>query len=241
MSACVDCVRGWSAMRSFKAKLQREASEQKQRFHRPAAGESLFDCAKSNQKRLAPGARRCGSSCTDPLRIWATAGWRRTRTSMCFKHRRLALRLPAMLAVLYGGLSHSVRAFGNCSCVALGRCSRRGSTSSIHGVVPPASMPSPCATCQHLRFISPHHGLKHRAVVARVSAQRVTRGTDIQAWIFVALLLCVLCGLKALRFSRGPESRVPSPESRVPSPELTPAPVLPVHSHNPGHARRLHR
>ena len=164
------------------------------------------------------------------------------------RHRRLALRLPAMLAVLYGGLSHSARAFGNCSCVALGRCSRRGSTSSIHGVVPPASMPSPCATCQHLRFISPHHGLKHRAVVARVSAQRVTRGTDIQAWIFVALLLCVLCGLKALRFSRGPESRVPSPESRVPSPEsrvpspeLTPAPVLPVHSHNPGHARRLHR
>jgi len=76
------------------------------------------------------------------------------------------------------------------------------------------------------RFISPHHGLKHRAVVARVSAQRVTRGTDIQAWIFVALLLCalcVLCGLKALRFSRGPvvpwsrgpESRVPSPESRA--------------------------
>jgi hypothetical protein len=69
--------------------------------------------------------------------------------------------------------------------------------------------------------------------------------------------LCILCGLKALRFSRGPvvpwsrgpvvpwsrgpESRVPSPESRVPSPELTPAPALPVHSHNPGHARRLHR
>ena len=31
---------------------------------------------------------------------------------------------------------------GNCSCIALDRCSRRGSTSSIPGVVPFASMQS---------------------------------------------------------------------------------------------------
>src|SRR3546814_18611566 len=29
-------------------------------FHRPAAGESLFDCTKRNQKRLAPRAPRFG-------------------------------------------------------------------------------------------------------------------------------------------------------------------------------------
>ena len=29
-------------------------------------------------------ARQCGSSRTDPLRIWATVGRRRTRTSMCY-------------------------------------------------------------------------------------------------------------------------------------------------------------
>jgi hypothetical protein len=83
---------------------------EKQSVHRPAPGESLFHCGKSNQKRLAPGARRCGSSRTDPLRIWANAGRRRTRTSMCSNSGAYSLRLPAVLAVLYGALSHSARA-----------------------------------------------------------------------------------------------------------------------------------
>src|SRR3546814_14652582 len=55
---------------------------------RPSSDEAIFT-AEKDPKRLAPGARRCGSYRTDSLRIWATAGRRRTRTSMCFKHRRL--------------------------------------------------------------------------------------------------------------------------------------------------------
>src|SRR3546814_6922338 len=81
----------------------------KHSFHRPAAGEALFT-AEKDPKRLAPGARRCGSCRTDPLRFWATAGRRRTHTSMCSNTGAYSLRLPAMLAVLYGALSPSVRA-----------------------------------------------------------------------------------------------------------------------------------
>src|SRR3546814_1585629 len=55
---------------------------------RPSSDEAIFT-AEKDPKRLAPGARRCGSFRTDSLRIWATAGRRRTRTSMSFKHRRL--------------------------------------------------------------------------------------------------------------------------------------------------------
>ncbi|PKM14839.1 MAG: hypothetical protein CVV12_11685 [Gammaproteobacteria bacterium HGW-Gammaproteobacteria-2] len=85
-------------------------------------------------------ARQCGSSRTDPLRIWATVGRRRTRTSMCsvasrqrllrrlclrIAAARLArsntgafpLRLSALLAVFYGALLHS-NELGNCSCAA---------------------------------------------------------------------------------------------------------------------------
>ena len=103
-----------------------------QNFHRPAAGEALFT-AEKDPKRLAPSARRLGSCLADPLRVLAAAGRRRTRTSMCSvaaRHRSLcslrlyfaatrlvrsnngaySLRLPAMLAALYGVLSHSVRA-----------------------------------------------------------------------------------------------------------------------------------
>jgi hypothetical protein len=78
----------------------------KQNFHRPAAGEALFT-AEKDPKRLAPGARRLGSCLVDPLRILATAGRRRTHTSMCSNSGAYSLRLPAMLAALYGALSHS--------------------------------------------------------------------------------------------------------------------------------------
>jgi len=104
----------------------------KRSFHRPAAGEALFK-AEKDPKRLAPGARRLGSCLADPLRILAAAGRRRTRTSMCsvasrprsLRSLRLhcaaarlarsnsgaySLRLPAMLAALYGALSHLARA-----------------------------------------------------------------------------------------------------------------------------------
>jgi hypothetical protein len=70
-------------------------------FHRPAAGEALFT-AEKDPKRLAPGARRLGSCLADPLRILATAGRRRTHTSMCSNSGAYSLRLPAMLAALYG-------------------------------------------------------------------------------------------------------------------------------------------
>ncbi len=103
-----------------------------QGFHRPAAGEALFT-AEKDPKRLAPGARRLGSCLVGPLRFLAAAGRRRTHTSMCsvasrqrllrrlrlrVAAARLArsnngafpLRLPAMLAALYGALSHSARA-----------------------------------------------------------------------------------------------------------------------------------
>src|SRR3546814_11884919 len=80
----------------------------KQSFHRPAAGEALFR-AEKDPKRLAPGARRCGSCRTDPLRVWATAGRRRTHPSMCSNTGAYSLRLPAMLAVLYAALSPSDR------------------------------------------------------------------------------------------------------------------------------------
>jgi len=78
-------------------------------FHRPAAGEALFK-AEKDPKRLAPGARRLGSCLADPLRVLAAAGRRRTRTSMCSNSGAFPLRLPAMLAALYGALSHSARA-----------------------------------------------------------------------------------------------------------------------------------
>src|SRR3546814_9667659 len=64
----------------------------KQSFHRPAAGEALFR-AEKDPKRLAPGARRCGSYRTDPLRVWATAGRRRPHTSMCSNTGAYSLRL----------------------------------------------------------------------------------------------------------------------------------------------------
>jgi hypothetical protein len=81
----------------------------KRSFHRPAAGEALFK-AEKDPKRLAPGARRLGSCLADPLRILAAAGRRRTRTSMCSNSGAYSLRLPAMLAALYGALSHLARA-----------------------------------------------------------------------------------------------------------------------------------
>src|SRR3546814_4750786 len=80
---------------SFKAKLQSEAFT----GLRPARA---FSPAEKDPKRLAPGARRCGSCRTDPLRFWATAGRRRTHTSLCSNSGAFPLRLPAMLAVLYG-------------------------------------------------------------------------------------------------------------------------------------------
>jgi hypothetical protein len=82
---------------------------EKQSFHRPAAGEALFT-AEKDPKRLAPGARRRGSCRADPLHILAAAGRRRTHTSMCSNSGAYSLRLPAMLAALYGALSHSARA-----------------------------------------------------------------------------------------------------------------------------------
>jgi len=85
------------------------ACGKKQSFHRPAAGEVLFT-AEKDPKRLAPGARRLGSCLADPLRILAAAGRRRTRTSMCSNSGAYSLRLPAMLAALYGALSHLPRA-----------------------------------------------------------------------------------------------------------------------------------
>jgi len=81
----------------------------KRSFHRPAAGEALFT-AEKYPKRLAPGARRLGSCLADPLRVLAAAGRRRTHTSMCSNSGAFPLRLPAMLAALYGALSHSDRA-----------------------------------------------------------------------------------------------------------------------------------
>jgi len=75
-------------------------------FHRPAAGEALFT-AEKDPKRLAPGARRLDSCLADPLRFLAAAGRRRTRTSMCSNSGAYSLRLPAMLAALYGALSPS--------------------------------------------------------------------------------------------------------------------------------------
>jgi len=80
-----------------------------QNFHRPAAGEALFT-AEKDPKLLAPSARRLGSCLADPLRVLAAAGRRRTRTSMCTNNGAYSLRLPAMLAALYGVLSHSARA-----------------------------------------------------------------------------------------------------------------------------------
>jgi hypothetical protein len=80
-----------------------------QGFHRPAAGEALFT-AEKDPKRLAPGARRLGSCLVGPLRFLAAAGRRRTHTSMCSNSGAFPLRLPAMLAALYGALSHSARA-----------------------------------------------------------------------------------------------------------------------------------
>jgi hypothetical protein len=82
---------------------------EKQIFHRPTAGEALFT-AEKDPKRLAPGARRLGSCLADPLRILTTAGRRRTHTSMCSNSGAYSLRLPALLAALYGALSLSARA-----------------------------------------------------------------------------------------------------------------------------------
>src|SRR3546814_20690205 len=78
-----DLLQSEASKRSFKAKLQSEASKrsfkaklQSEAFTglRPARS---FSPAEKDPKRLAPGARRCGSCRTDPLRFWATAGRRR--------------------------------------------------------------------------------------------------------------------------------------------------------------------
>ena len=47
----------------------------------------------------------------------------------------------------YASLMSAEKLLGNCSCVALDGCSRRRSTSPIHGVVPPASLQSSCVFC----------------------------------------------------------------------------------------------
>jgi hypothetical protein len=86
--------------------LRATCMPEKQSFHRPAAGEVLFT-AEKDPKRLAPGARRLGSCLADPLRVLATAGRRRTHTSLCSNNGAYSLRLPATLAALYGASSLS--------------------------------------------------------------------------------------------------------------------------------------
>src|SRR3546814_5712960 len=65
---------GFAACRAEACALDRSGS-----FHRPAAGEVLTRAAKA--RRLAPGARRCGSCRTDSLRFLATAGRRQLGTA----------------------------------------------------------------------------------------------------------------------------------------------------------------
>jgi len=142
----------------------------KQSFLRPVAGEALFT-AEKDPKRLAPGARRRGSCRTDPLRILAAAGRRRTRTSMCFKHRRL---FPA---VAYDARRALRRV------VALGRASMR---------YMPASPFHPTAACRKrvardlvARVIAAQRRNPGRIAPAKPGAHRAA-GTGYKAWFGAA-------------------------------------------------------
>src|SRR3546814_7368775 len=102
------------------------ALDRSRRFHRPAAGEVLFT-AEKDPKRLAPGARRCGSCRTDALRVSPNSGRHQLGHPCLRSLRSLRLRVAAprlarsnsgpvlphsatMLAVLYGAGSHWARA-----------------------------------------------------------------------------------------------------------------------------------
>src|SRR3546814_14924303 len=75
-------------------------------FHRPAAGESLFHCGKSNQKRLAPGRTQAQLLLRLCPALLAECGPAPTRASMPSNSGALLPHSAAMLGVLYCGLAH---------------------------------------------------------------------------------------------------------------------------------------